>query len=73
MSITKALDRWEERRTRRRNRCRIAEEWSGVFIGRQHCLTHNVVWDDGGICPGLGNTNPTRAFKFARDLGTGRH
>ena len=67
------IERLKAWRKRRADRCRIDEEWGGLFIGRRHCVTHNVVWDDGGICPGLGGANPTRAFTFARDLGTGRH
>lgn len=36
------------------NRCSISEEWCGYFIGRQHCSTHQVHWDDGGPCPHKG-------------------
>lgn len=31
--------------------CAIEEETTGPFIGRRHCLTHNVTWDLGGLCP----------------------
>lgn len=67
------IERWKTWRAVRAARCRISEESGGLFIGRRHCGTHNIVWDDGGICPGLGDTNPLKIFTFARDLGTGRH
>lgn len=40
----------------RRLACRVSEEWCGLFIGRRHCSTHNIVWDDGGRCPRSGQT-----------------
>lgn len=35
----------------RRVRCRVDEEWEGLFIGRRWCATHQVYWDNGGPCP----------------------
>lgn len=32
-------------------KCRVDEEWQGLFIGRRYCSTHQVRWDDGGLCP----------------------
>lgn len=45
------LNRFKQWRKARRNRCRITEEWGGLFIGRQHCNTHLIHWDGGGRCP----------------------
>lgn len=42
---------WKDRREYSRLRCRIDEEWCGVFIGRRWCATHQVKWDGGGDCP----------------------
>ena len=42
------------RRDRRRRRCRVSEEWCGIFIGRRWCGTHEQRWDGGGSCPDLG-------------------
>lgn len=39
------------------NRCRIDEDtgaYGSIFIGRQFCSTHQVKWDDGGLCPHKG-------------------
>ena len=39
------------RRASRAPKCKIDEEWGGVFIGRRWCATHQERWDDGGPCP----------------------
>lgn len=45
---------WRDRRKRRALRCRIDEEWGGLFIGRRYCSTHDLRWDNGGPCPAAG-------------------
>jgi hypothetical protein len=44
------------------NRCRIDEEWCGLFIGRRYCATHEIYWDGGGSCPHAGQ--PLRVGKL---------
>jgi len=40
-------------RAARANRCRVDEEWCGLFIGRRYCSTHSYRWDPGEKpCPG---------------------
>lgn len=31
--------------------CQVSVEWTGSFIGRKYCATHDVKWDGGGNCP----------------------
>jgi hypothetical protein len=59
------------KRLRDPRRCSVTEEWQGLFIGRRHCHRHNVVWDDGGNCPRVGE-EPGQPFMFARYMGEGR-
>lgn len=32
--------------------CRISVEWTGHYIGRRYCSTHDVRWDSDEPCPG---------------------
>lgn len=39
------LRKFKAWRRKRSLRCRISEEWCGLFIGRRYCSTHRVYWD----------------------------
>jgi len=44
---------WKAFFRQRANRCRVDEEWCGLFIGRRYCSTHGYRWDPGQKpCPG---------------------
>lgn len=49
--MTKLIAAVRRHRQARRARCRVDEEWCGLFIGRRWCATHAIRWDDGGPCP----------------------
>lgn len=66
------IETWKAWRARRAARCRIDEEWDGLFIGRRHCARHSIVWDDGGDCPRKGE-RLGQPFTFAYHLDNGRH
>ena len=53
---------------RNHNRCRISEEWGGLFIGRRFCSTHNARWDGGGPCPVRHRDEPLEANPIAELL-----
>lgn len=48
VSLWQRFSDWRERRAKR---CRVDEEWGGIFIGRRYCSTHREYWDGGGPCP----------------------
>ena len=43
----------------KRGTCKFSEEWDGSFIGRRHCPTHDVFWNDFGPCQATRPAPPT--------------